>query len=177
MPVCRSGTPCFDGRRKVRNDHAAERLIAPMDWAFLYNTFDGRIGRKTFWIAIAALTVAEIFGHILAEEIRGDRLSAIVDLAYTYPEFAVAVKRAHDRNMPLWLLIAFFGASALLDLLTVLEMTGTDDQPSLLSIGIALPFTVMAVVLLVELGFRRGTNGPNQYGPDPLAPQTPPPHS
>ena len=33
----------------------------------------------------------------------GDRLSAIVDLAFTYPEFAVAVKRGHDRNMPLWL--------------------------------------------------------------------------
>ncbi len=67
-------------------------------------------------------------------------------------------------------MIAFFGASALLDLLTVLEMTGTDDQPSLLSIGIAVPFTVLGLVLLVELGFRRGTVGPNQYGPDPLAP-------
>ncbi len=141
-----------------------------MDWAYLFNTFHGRIGRRTFWIGIAVLTVAEIFGHVLAEEIQGDRLSAIVDLAYTYPEFAVAVKRGHDRNLPLWLLIAFFGASALLDLLTVLELTGTDDEPSLLSIGIAIPFTMMFLVLLVELGFRRGTIGPNQYGPDPLAP-------
>jgi uncharacterized membrane protein YhaH (DUF805 family) len=117
---------------------------------------------------MGALLVAEIFGHILAEEIQGDRLSAIVDLAYTYPEFAVAVKRANDRNLPLWLLIAFFGASALLDLLTVLELTGTDDEPSVLSIAIALPFTVLGLALLVELGFRRGTVGPNQYGPDPL---------
>ncbi len=148
-----------------------------MDWAYLFTGFDGRIGRQTFWIGIAALTVAEIFGHILAEEIQGDRLSAIVDLAYAYPEFAVAVKRAHDRNLPLWLLIAFFGASALLDLLTVLELTGTDDQPSLLSIGIALPFTVMGLVLLVELGFRRGTIGPNQYGPDPLGPTSLPPRA
>jgi uncharacterized membrane protein YhaH (DUF805 family) len=141
---------------------------APMDWAFLYNNFEGRIGRQTFWFAMGALLVAEIFGHILAEEIQGDRLSAIVDLAYTYPEFAVAVKRANDRNLPLWLLIAFFGASALLDLLTVLELTGTDDEPSVLSIAIALPFTVLGLALLVELGFRRGTVGPNQYGPDPL---------
>lgn len=144
-----------------------------MDWAYLFNTFHGRISRQTFWIGIAVLTVAEIFGHVLAEEMQGDRLSAIVDLAYTYPEFAVAVKRAHDRNLPLWLLIAFFGASALLDLLTVLELTGTDDEPSLLSIGIAIPFTMMFLVLLVELGFRRGTIGPNQYGPDPLGPQIP----
>jgi len=147
-----------------------------MDWAYLLTSFDGRISRKSFWIAMAVLTVAEIFGHILAEEIQGDRLSAIVDLAYTYPEFAVAVKRAHDRNMSLWLLIVFFGAGALLDLLTVLELTGTDDQPSMLSLLIALPFTVLGLALLVELGFRKGTPGPNQYGPDPLAPVSLPPH-
>jgi uncharacterized membrane protein YhaH (DUF805 family) len=140
-----------------------------MNWAYLYNSFDGRIGRQTFWIAFGVLLVAELIGHAIAEEIQGDRLSAIVDLAFTYPEFAVAVKRAHDRNTPLWLLIVFFGASAVLDLLIVLEMTGTDDQPSMLSLLIALPFTVLGVALLVELGFRRGTIGPNQHGPDPLA--------
>jgi uncharacterized membrane protein YhaH (DUF805 family) len=139
-----------------------------MDWAFLYNSFEGRIGRKTFWIAIAVLTVAEIAVHFLAEQIQGDRLSAIVDLACTYPEFALAVKRAHDRNTPLLSLIAFFGASAVLDLLTVLEMTGTDEEPSSVSVLIAVPFTILALFLLVELGFRKGVDGPNQYGPDPL---------
>jgi uncharacterized membrane protein YhaH (DUF805 family) len=140
-----------------------------MDWAYLFNSFAGRISRKTFWIAMAALTLAEIFGHLLAEQIEGDRLSAIVDLAFTYPEFALAAKRAHDRNMPIWLLAIFFGASALLDLLAVLELTGTDDEPSMLSLLIALPFTVLGLALLVELGFRKGMAGPNQYGPDPLA--------
>jgi uncharacterized membrane protein YhaH (DUF805 family) len=140
-----------------------------MDWVYLLNGFDGRISRKTFWIAMAAVTVAEIFGHIIAEEIQGDRLSAIVDLAFTYPEFAIALKRGHDRNMPVWLLIVFFAAGAVLDLLTVLQMTGTEDDPSIISLAIALPFTVLALALLVELGFRRGTPGPNQYGPDPLA--------
>ena len=140
-----------------------------MDWAYLFTGFDGRIGRQTFWIGIAALTVAEIFGHILAEEIQGDRLSAIVDLAFTYPEFAIAAKRGHDRDMPLWLLIIFFCAGAVLDLLTVLQLSGTDEEPSMLSIFIAVPFTVLGLALLIELGFRRGTVGPNQYGPDPLA--------
>jgi uncharacterized membrane protein YhaH (DUF805 family) len=140
-----------------------------MDWAYLLNSFHGRIGRQSFWIAMVALTVAELFGHALAEAIQGDRLSAIVDLAFTYPEFAVAVKRGHDRNMPLWLLIVFFSAGAVLDLLTVLEMTGTEEDPGIVSLVIALAFTVMGLALLVELGFRKGTPGPNQYGPDPLA--------
>ena len=47
---------------------------------------------------------------LVAEQIQGDRLSAIVDLAFTYPEFAIALKRAHDRDLPVWLLIIFFTA-------------------------------------------------------------------
>jgi uncharacterized membrane protein YhaH (DUF805 family) len=139
-----------------------------MDWNFLYNSFEGRIGRQAFWIAVAVLSVAELAAHFIAEQIQGDRLSAIIDVAFVYPEFALAVKRAHDRNMPVVFLIVFFAASALLDLLTVLEMTGTDDEPSSISVLIAVPFTILALFLLVELGFRRGTPGPNQYGPDPL---------
>jgi len=140
-----------------------------MDWAYPFNSFEGRISRQTFWIGMVIVTVAEIFGHLIAEAIQGDRLSAIVDLAFTYPEFAVAVKRAHDRNLPLWLLIVFFGGGALLDLLTVLQLTGDTEQPSLPSLMIAVPFTVLGLALLIELGFRRGTIGPNQYGPDPIA--------
>ena len=142
-----------------------------MDWAFLFNTFEGRISRQTFWIGVAVLLVVELLAHIIAEEIQGDRLGAIVDLAFAYPEFALCLKRAHDRNLPLWVLITFFVGSALLDFLTVLEMAGTDDQPSAPSVALALLFTVLGLVLLVELGFRRGTVGPNQHGPDPLGPQ------
>ena len=106
---------------------------------------------------------------LIAEALQGDRLSAIIDLAFIYPEFAVAVKRIHDRDLPVWILIVFFAGEAVLDLLTVLELGGSMDQPSLLSLVIAVPFTVLLVALLIELGFRRGTVGPNQYGPDPVA--------
>jgi uncharacterized membrane protein YhaH (DUF805 family) len=118
---------------------------------------------------MAVLVSAEILGHLVAQTLQGDRLSAIVDLAFTYPEFAIAAKRAHDRDLPIWILILFFGSGAVLDLLTVLELTGSTDQPSVLSLFIAVPFTVLLVALLIELGFRRGTIGPNQYGPDPVA--------
>jgi uncharacterized membrane protein YhaH (DUF805 family) len=141
-----------------------------MDWAYLLNSFEGRISRQPFWIAMAVVTVAEIFGHLVAEAAQGERLSAIVDLAFTYPEFAIAAKRAHDRNLPIWILIVFFGGGAVLDFLTVLGLTGTREQPSVLSLMIAVPFTVLGLALLIELGFRRGTIGPNQHGPDPLAP-------
>ena len=140
-----------------------------MDWVYLLISFEGRISRKTFWIAIAVLIAAELAGYLIAQALQGDRLSAIVDLAFVYPEFAIAAKRAHDRDLPIWILIVFFGGGAVLDLLTVLELSGAKDQPSLISLMIAVPFTVLLVALLIELGFRRGTVGPNQYGPDPVA--------
>ena len=66
-------------------------------------------------------------------------------------------------------------AGVLLDLLTVVGLAGTDDAPSLISLVVAVPFTVFGLALLVELGLRKGTTGPNRYGPDPLEPQTLPP--
>ncbi len=140
-----------------------------MNWLYLFNSFHGRIGRQTFWMAFVILLVVEFICHELAEQFQGDRLSAIVDLAFTYPEFAVTLKRAHDRNMPNWILIAFFSANAFLDLLMVLGLAGTDEKPSPISLALAIPFTIVGLALLIELGFRKGTEGPNQYGPDPLA--------
>ncbi len=140
-----------------------------MDWVYLLNSFEGRIGRQTFWIAMVVIGIANVLVCLIAQEFGGERLSAIVDLAFTYPEFAVGAKRCHDRNLPLWLLGIFFAANAALDLLTVLGWGGTDEAPSILALTIAVPFTVLGLALLFELGFRRGTPGLNPYGPDPLA--------
>jgi uncharacterized membrane protein YhaH (DUF805 family) len=79
------------------------------------------------------------------------------------------VKRGQDRNLPIWLIGIFFAASVLLDLFTVTGWAGVDDQPSTLELVFAIPFTVFGLALLFELGFRKGSAGPNQYGPDPLA--------
>jgi uncharacterized membrane protein YhaH (DUF805 family) len=139
-----------------------------MDWAFLYTSFEGRISRQTFWIAVAILSVIELTVNLIAEQLQADRLSAIIDLALVYPEFAVALKRAHDRNMPILFLIAFFIGNAILDFLTVVQMAIVDGQPTAPAILISVPFTILFFFLLVELGFRKGVDGPNQYGPDPL---------
>jgi uncharacterized membrane protein YhaH (DUF805 family) len=145
-----------------------------MDWLYLFNSFHGRIVRQTFWFALILTIVAQLAGQAIADQLQGDRLSAIVDLVFTYPQFAVTIKRAHDRNMPDWVLIAFFAANAFLDLLVVLDLAGTNEHPNLLSLAVAIPLTVVGVALLVELGFRKGTQGPNQYGPDPLQTPAPP---
>jgi uncharacterized membrane protein YhaH (DUF805 family) len=144
--------------------------MAAMDWRYLLDSFDGRISRKTFWIAIAVVGVGNFLGCYVAELIEGVRLSAVVDLVFTYPEFAIAVKRAHDRDLPAWLVGVLFVSSLFLDFMDVQGWSGTAGQPSILMIAVALPATILFFALLVELGFRVGTPGPNQHGPDPLRP-------
>lgn len=116
-----------------------------------------------------AVGIANLLGCYIAQQIGGDKLNAVVDLVFTYPEFAIATKRGNDRDWPLWPVAVFFAASVLLDLFSVLGWAGTDAAPSTLAFAVAVPFSVIGIALLIELGFRKGTSGPNQFGPDPLA--------
>ena len=138
-----------------------------MDWIYLFTSLNGRISRQTFWIGFAFLAAAELANSSLAYVIESERLRAIPDLGLTYLEFALATKRANDRNLPPWVVALFFGINTALDLFVL--FTGSFDPESPIAEIITLPFAILGVILLIELGFRRGTEGPNRYGPDPLA--------
>jgi uncharacterized membrane protein YhaH (DUF805 family) len=140
-----------------------------VNWPYLFLSFDGRIPRQTFWIGFLICTGLEIAGHLLVAPLEsGDRLGAIVSLAFTYPAFAVFAKRGHDRNISPRIIGVFFLISVIMDFLTVLGLGGKPEEVNVIVLVILLAWSAFALVLLVELGMRRGTLGPNQYGPDPL---------
>jgi uncharacterized membrane protein YhaH (DUF805 family) len=124
-----------------------------MNWTYLLTDFHGRIGRRQFWIAMAVVSGASFLACLGADYVGGDRLSAIVALAFVYPEFAVAIKRANDRKLPVWVLVAFFIATTAFDLLFVMLGWTTDATTSLI---VTIPIAALGAYLLVELGFRRG---------------------
>jgi uncharacterized membrane protein YhaH (DUF805 family) len=141
-----------------------------MHWAYgiyLFTSFRGRINREPFWIAYGILAAIEIATQWPAYGIESERLKAVFDLALTYPEFAVAVKRANDRNLPPWVVGLFFAVNVALDLFILL--TGNFDTDNPFNEVIVYPLGLLALILLIELGFRRGTSGPNRFGPDPLS--------
>lgn len=141
-----------------------------MDWRYLFLSFDGRVARQPFWIAFAVVLAAELGCHLAVSGFaQGERISSIVSLAFAYPELALFAKRGYDRGMPLWVIGAFFGLSTLMDFFVVIGLGGGRSEPSTLLSLLGLPWIAFTLVLLVELGLRRGTIGPNQYGPDPLA--------
>jgi uncharacterized membrane protein YhaH (DUF805 family) len=138
-------------------------------WTWVFTSFSGRINREPFWIACGILVAIQIATQTLADQIAGERLAAVFDLAITYPQFAVAAKRGNDRNLPPWVVRLFFAFSVALDLFILLNGDFVLDTDNPLDTLIAALPAFALVILLVELGFRRGTDGPNRFGPDPLA--------
>jgi uncharacterized membrane protein YhaH (DUF805 family) len=141
-----------------------------VNWSYLLFSFDGRISRQPFWSAFLFVAGVELVCHLFVYSFEnGERLSAIVSLAFVYPEFAVFAKRGHDRNISPRVIGVFFLVSVLMDFLVVLGFGGGRDRVSAAVFVFGMLWVLFALALLVELGFRRGTPGPNQYGPDPLA--------
>ena len=136
-----------------------------MGWIDLLTSIEGRISRKPFWIALVCLAVPELVAHVTI----GERWSSIVSLLIAYPEFAVFAKRGHDRNVPTWVAGLFIAGATALNLMTLLDLAGPITHPTTLFYVVGVPVGIMGLILLIDFGFRRGTVGPNQYGPDPLA--------
>ena len=129
-----------------------------------FTSFEGRIPRKTFWLAILVMIVISwilqfilvaIFGTSMmpdatltpeeqmaqAENMMGAMMIPLVILMLItlWPSLAIYTKRWHDRNKSGWW-----------SLIMLVPIIG-------------------GIWLLVECGFLRGTEGPNNYGPDPIA--------
>jgi uncharacterized membrane protein YhaH (DUF805 family) len=90
-------------------------------------------------------------------------MTAVFAWAYA----ATSIKRLHDRNKSGWWMVALLIAPSLLNTLWAWL-----DSPNLTLLVSALAFG-LGVWGFVELFCLRGTRGPNQFGPDPLAPPEP----
>ena len=154
-----------------------------MKWIRFFANFDGRISRKTFWLASISVLVIEVLiaaaaaatAEEFADEATGDLAMDIVLFAFLYPQFAISVKRGHDRNISTWVIGAWYVVLAMSDILRFFGWLRSSPNQNVLSSANLISFAfimiagIISLALLIELGFRRGTRGPNRYGPDPLA--------
>ena len=117
--------------------------------------FQGRANRAKFWLVALAILIVEmiLFAAIFGgAALSGDPermaaaagpLASIVPIIFivmaTWISIAVAVKRYDNRNKSGWWVL------------------------------IVLVPVIGGLWYLIECGFLRGTTGPNDYGPDPLA--------
>jgi uncharacterized membrane protein YhaH (DUF805 family) len=134
-------------------------------------SFEGRINRKKFWLAVLIYVIfLVVLALLIAIPKVGWLLAGVGYVGMLVSSVFVAIKRLHDRNKPGWWVAVFYlipmilsGASAYLSF-NAGEQTPMAMLISLISLAISL-------WAFIELGCLRGTVGPNQYGPDPIAPQ------
>jgi uncharacterized membrane protein YhaH (DUF805 family) len=133
--------------------------------------YDGRVGRLLFFLGFVAFIA--IFGFLsgIAEDATagtGDigRYVALVFIigSGVWMHSAVTIKRLHDRNKSAaWYLVygvapfGFFILAIYFWTVRALEIA---------SILFVLSF-VGLIWAIIELGFMRGTPGPNRFGPEP----------
>jgi uncharacterized membrane protein YhaH (DUF805 family) len=145
-----------------------------MSMSQLLFSFSGRLNRKPYWlttlvlILIVLVVIALVFGIGGAGLLTGDMSQLgvaflILPLAYIpllWIGLAISAKRLHDRNKSAWWLVLFYLVPG------ILQAVG--DQIEGVGIVLTLAGLAISIWALIELGFLRGTVGPNQYGPDPL---------
>jgi uncharacterized membrane protein YhaH (DUF805 family) len=112
------------------------REAAAMSFAQILFSFEGRIGRQTYWLGALLLIVFAAIGGVLegAAGSDGPALGIIWRLLLLWPNLALTVKRWHDRDKSGWWIL----------------------------IGL-IPF-IGQLWAFIENGFLKGTEGPNRFG-------------
>jgi len=116
-----------------------------IDWGHLLFQFDGRINRAKFWLGVVVILIVEAIALAIIAAIGFDSaigiiLALVLYVAVVWASLAISIKRWHDRGKSGWWV-----------LISLIPLVGP-------------------IWALVETGFLPGTDGPNQYGTDPLAP-------
>jgi uncharacterized membrane protein YhaH (DUF805 family) len=96
----------------------------------------------------------------------------IIALVNIWINLALTVKRLHDRNRTGWWVAAPYLAilvAILLGVATMMQPEGQREPFNGFAVTAVLATTCLLIWMLVEIGFLRGTQGPNRFGPDPLA--------
>ena len=136
----------------------------------LFYGLSGRIGRQQYWLGMLAVIGGFLALSLLIWTLGVLPPRALVALFIAsaivlvlIPSIAISVKRLHDHNKPGWWLIPFYVAPMVFDKIS--DRVAEDTVPWWVLVIVGLILSLWAVL---ELGFLRGTNGPNAYGPDPL---------
>jgi uncharacterized membrane protein YhaH (DUF805 family) len=152
-----------------------------IDPRYLFLSVEGRIPRKHFWFGAGAIALFQLAVQSPLASAGGvdidkgviplwfRNLSLFLDVICAWPIYAVLAKRQQDRDQTPRLSYIFV---ALLLTFSVFEAFGlTQIGPRFTPLGwiVGLSLLFVFVVVIVELGCRRGTVGANAHGRDPLA--------
>ncbi|MDQ6867649.1 MAG: DUF805 domain-containing protein [Pseudomonadota bacterium] len=141
-----------------------------------YAVFEGRASRSEYWFFLLGTVLVAFAAGIIDTAIFGSSkkiLSLIWNLITILPLLAAMVRRLHDTDRSGWLLlyydiilVLFIGI--LVGIVALIPYKDASDGAIGIAIGIgAIGFIVASGIVIYFLSLP-GTQGPNQYGDDPL---------
>lgn len=138
--------------------------------------FDGRIRRLHWWLATIAIEIVvavlnQLFGipiETAPAAMTPRILAMVITIVSLYPLMALAVKRLHDRDRPGTMALPLLIASLVIPVGDLFGYFDEATQMSPVKLVVVIITGAIGLGYLIELGFRRGDAGPNQYGTDPL---------
>lgn len=146
-----------------------------MNFASLFTSFEGRISRRPFWLGLILLFTVGLLVLLGSLYWAGERDYPVIrfnifviTVALLYPVVSVGVKRLHDRGRPGYTVLVFLVPWVLHQITNLLGITGDPTAINAIDMAFILINMVLFVWFIVDLGMLRGTQGPNEYGPDPL---------
>jgi len=124
-----------------------------MNFGQLFTSFEGRISRKEWWIGFILLYVLQFIAYFVATALgiitvdagtgemspSGAVALLVIIVIFLWPALALHAKRWHDRGKSGWWTL------------------------------IALVPVIGGLWLLIELGFLKGDEAANKYGPNPVS--------
>ena len=145
----------------------------------LYTSLEGRISRRTvllwFFLPITLTQILAGFADMsLGYEITNDLTkvgpwSIAQRLLTLWPGAVGLVKRLHDLEMPGKYVAAFYGSVLLAGVLLFNARASEGVGPdSVVGWAVGTLCALYLMYLFIICCFRRGIDGPNKYGPDPL---------
>ena len=144
----------------------------------LLTTFNGRINRAKWWLGLLIVSIANVLVGMLinpdlflADASLPSWPDTLWQIALIYPGTAITVKRFNDTNRLAWLGYLFAPLSALLLLKPHFTETLAAVGP-VIQLTIVIPMFAYFLFAFIDNGCVRGTDGPNGFGPDPLAGKT-----
>jgi uncharacterized membrane protein YhaH (DUF805 family) len=129
-----------------------------------FTGFEGRIPRKTFWLGFVVLMIASWILQIALFSIFGVAMMPVDPNATPEAQGAAAVAALANMGIPLIILLVL----TLWPSLAIYTKRWHDrDKSGWWSLILLVPI-IGAIWMLIELGFLRGTEGPNRFGADPI---------
>lgn len=150
-----------------------------MNWYGLFFDFNGRIQRGQFWagmLIVLAIQLAVYWPLISLYEadltarppaLWFRNLTLLLDAALAWPTLAVMAKRQNDRDQTAHLSYLAVSVSVLYSILDAFGLLQTPGGYTPLGLVAGIAALGLLAIVVVELGMRPGTGGPNRYGPEP----------